>query len=130
MNREVEGRAFPVVRLRVDPDRVRRFGLAIAAPEGLGVPPTFATAAEFAAFAAIVEDADLGLDLGRVVHGQQEYEWRRALEPAEEVEATARIASIRERAGTGLLTIETELRDTSGEVVVIARMTLVERAAP
>jgi acyl dehydratase len=115
--------------LRVDPERVRRFGVAVGAPEGLGVPPTFATVAEFDAFGSLVDDPELGLDLARVVHGGQEYEWRRPLELSEDLEATARIASIRERGGNGFLTLETKVRDAAGEVVVVARMTLIERAA-
>ena len=128
MNPHVEGRALPPIRLRVDAERVRRFGVPVGAPEGLGVPPTFATVAEFEAFGSLIGDPELGLDLARVVHGGQEYEWRRPLELAEQLEATARIASIRERGGNGFLTLETEVRDAAGEVVVVARMTLIERA--
>jgi acyl dehydratase len=47
----------------------------------------------------------------------------------ESLSATSRIAAIREKRGTGFLTIETELRDADGEVVVLARATLIERAA-
>jgi acyl dehydratase len=128
VNLQAEGRVYPAVDVVVDPDRVRSFGLAVLAPEGLGVPPTFATAAEFAAFPAIIADPDLGLDFSRVVHGEQDYEWRRPLVEGESLSATSRIAAIRERRGTGFLTIETELRDADGETVVLARATLIERA--
>lgn len=128
MNLQAEGRVYPAVDVVVDAARARAFGLAVLAPEGLGVPPTFATAAEFAAFPAVIADPDLGLEYSRVVHGEQEYEWRRPFVAGESLAATSRIAAIREKRGAGFLTIETEIRDADGELVVLARATLIERA--
>ena len=62
-----------------------------------GVPPTFATVAEFAVFRQIVSDPELDLDFARVVHGDQEYEWHRPPAVGETLVVAARIAAIRER---------------------------------
>jgi acyl dehydratase len=127
MNPQAEGKVYPAVEFRIEPDRVRRFARAVGAPEGLGVPPTFATVAEFDSLPRIAADPAVGLDYGRVVHGEQEYELRRPLVAGETLWATPRIASIRSKGGHGFLTVETELRDAAGEVVALARATLVER---
>jgi len=128
MNSQVEGKVYPPVRVRLAAERVRAFAEAVGAQEG-EVPPTFATAAEFASFPAVVTDPELGLDFTRVVHGEQEYEWRRGLVEGETLDATSRVASIREKGGHGFLTIETELRGADGEIAVIARATMIERGA-
>src|SRR2546426_561722 len=80
-------------------------------PGGNWVPPTFLTVAEFTLFPTIVADPDLALDFSRVVHGNQEYEWRRHPRVGEALVARARIASIKERGTLGFLTIETEVAD-------------------
>jgi acyl dehydratase len=41
----------------------------------------------------------------------------------------SRIASIRQKAGNGFLTIETEVLDRDGELVVLGRATMIERGA-
>jgi len=93
------------------------------------VPPTFATAAEFTVMPFIVGDAELGLDFTRVVHAEQEYEWHRRFRMGETLTARSRIASIRQKAGNGFLTIETEVFDRDGGLVVLARATMIERGA-
>jgi acyl dehydratase len=62
-----------------------------------------------------------------VVHGEQEYEWRRPLRVGETVTARPRIASIRRKGGHGFLEIETEVLDEAGGTVSIARSLLIER---
>jgi acyl dehydratase len=128
MNRAMAGKQYPPVVFVVDADRVALFATAVGAPEGSGVPPTFVTAIEFAGFPAIIEDPELGLDFTRVVHGEQSYEWSRALRVGETVTATAQIGSIRMKGENAFLAIETRVVGASDEHVVTARATLIERA--
>ena len=129
MNPAAEGKRYPVVPFVVDPERVERFR-ALFPDEAGGVPPTFLTAAEFSVFPTIVADPELGLDFSRVVHADEEYAWERPLRVGESLVASARIASIRHRAGIGFLTIETELVDAEGRSVARCRATMVERGDP
>ena len=99
MNPAAEGTTYPAVPFVVDPSRVAAFRSLFGI--GDGVPPTFVTAAEFAAFPQIVADRHLDLDFSRVVHGSQTYGFRRALREGEELAVRARIESIRIEAGTG-----------------------------
>jgi acyl dehydratase len=129
VNPALEGKKYSPVEFVVDEERVRAFGLAVLAPEGLGVPPTFATVAEFLCFPSVIADPALELDFSRVIHAEQEYEWARPLSLRETLSATCRIASIRSKGGHGLVTLETTVTDADGATVVVGRATLVERGA-
>ena len=127
LNEALQGKAYPPVPFEVEEERVRAFAAAVAHVGG-GVPPTFATAPEHAAgMANVIADPDLGLDLSKVLHGEQEYEWIRPLRSGETVTAETVIESIRGRAAMRFLTLRTVLRDEAGETVVVARSTLIVR---
>lgn len=127
LNLALEGKAYPPVRFVVEAEHVRRFAAAIGEDAG-GVPPTFVTLPEIqAGLARVVADPELGLDFTRVVHGGQEYEWRRPLAIGETLEVRSTIEDIRTKGGHWFLTLRTEMRDRTGAVVVTARSMLVER---
>ncbi len=126
MNHALAGKVYPATTFTVEADRVGAFAEAVG-DEGAFVPPTFATAPEIAAIAQLIGDAELGLDFTRVVHGEQEYEWRRPLTVGVVLSVTPRIADIRAKGGHEFLVVETEMLDPDGEVVVRARSTLISR---
>jgi acyl dehydratase len=127
VNPAAEGKTYPDVPFELDPDHVARFGALFDDPTA--VPPTVLTAAEFAVIPSIVGDPELGLDFARVVHGSQEYVFRRPLAVGERLRARTRLASIRLRGGAGFLTIETELLDDDDGVAAVARSLMIERDA-
>lgn len=127
LNPALQGKTYPRVRFAIEPERVRAFALAIGHP-GDDVPPTFATAPEIAGgLANAVADHALGLDMSRVLHGEQSYEWRRPLRVGETLLAESTIERIRSKGGLGFLTLRTDLRDEAGETVVVAENTLIVR---
>ena len=126
MNLAAEGKTYPDVPFTVDPARVAAFRNVFGETDG--VPPTFVTAAEFAVIPHVAADPELGLDFSRVLHGNQEYEFRRPLEEGETVQARCRIESIREFGGSAFLVIATQLIGVDGEVACTARSTMIERA--
>ena len=79
------------------------------------------------ASAQVVLDQELGLDYSRVVHGEQEYDWRRPMVVGDVLTATPQIAGISARGPNEFLVIESEVHDASGETVVVARSTLLSR---
>jgi len=125
MNEGLDGKRYPEVRVEVEAELVRAFAQAVGEREG-SVPPTFATVPEVAGLAQVISDPELGLDFSRVVHGEQSYEWRRPLRVGDVLRCRPRIEAIRSRGGTGFLTVVSEITDVEGEVVVVARCTLVE----
>ncbi len=128
VNPEAEGTVYPDVEFVVDAARVAAFRGVFGQSEG--VPPTFLTAAEFAAFPRVIDDPALGLDFTRVLHGGQEYELVRPLREGETLTVRPRIDSIRVRAGTGFLVIAMDVFDDAGEPVARTRSTMIERSAP
>jgi acyl dehydratase len=127
MNPAAEGTVYPDVAFTVDPERVAAFRRVFGQPDG--VPPTFATAAEFTVFPHVIGDPRLGLDFSRVVHGSQEYVYERPFRVGETLVVRARIESVRVKGPTGLLNVVMELRDADDKLVCTARSQMIERAA-
>jgi acyl dehydratase len=127
MDPAASGKVYPDVAFHVDPERVAAFRALFGLEDG--VPPTFATAAEFAVFPTIVSDPEVALDLTRVVHVSQDYLFHRQLVAGETVVVRSRIESIRVRGGSGFMTLVTELVATDGGVAVTARSLMIERPA-
>ena len=127
MNPAAAGKTYPATTLTVDPQRVAAFREVF--DESEGVPATFVTVAEFAVMPQIVADPELALDFSRVLHGNQEYEFRRPLREGETLEVRCRLGSIRVLGGNAFLVLVTELVEPGGDIVCIGRSTLIERAA-
>ena len=127
LNPALQGKTYDEVTFSVDEERVRAFSAAVGHPAA-GVPPTFATVVEHAAgIPSIVGDAELGLDLRRVLHGQQEYEWHRPMRVGETLRVATTIESVRSKGGMELLTLRSDLSGEDGALVVVARSTLIVR---
>jgi acyl dehydratase len=142
LNPELKGKEYERVEFIADPVHVVRFADAIGEDDptfreaeaarnhghpGQLAPPTFVTTMQIMASAQVVLDSDLDLDYSRVVHGEQEYEWARPIRAGEALRATPRIADIYSKGPNEYLVIESEIRDESGETVVLARSTLLSR---
>ena len=125
VNPAAEGTRYPDVPFTVDPERVASFRKIFGLTHG--VPPTYVTAAEFAVFPSVIGDPTLSLDFSRVIHGDQEYVYRRRLVEGETLTVRARIASIRMKAGSGFLTLVTDLVGSDGTIAATARSTMIER---
>jgi hypothetical protein len=126
MNAAAAGKVYPEVAFSLDPARVAAFRDVFDQREG--VPTTFVTAAEFTVISELVADPELDLDLTRVLHGSQEYEFRRPLREGEILSIRSKIESIRSLGGNAFLTLVTELIGPDGEGVCTGRLTLIERA--
>ena len=125
MNVALEGKAYELVHFEVREDHVRRFAQVVGDDDS-SVPPTFVTAPEIqAGLDQVVADPELGLDFGRVVHGEQEFEWSRPVRVGDVLEVRTTIESIRAKGGHEFLTLRTEMRDEAGVLVVLARSLLI-----
>jgi acyl dehydratase len=125
MNPDAVGTVYTAVDIVIDPERVAAFRSLFGIADG--VPPTFVTAAEFAVLPQVVADPNLALDFTRVVHGSEEYEFRRPLSEGETVSVRARIESVRQKGDSGFVTIAMDLIDVDGELVCTARSLMIER---
>jgi acyl dehydratase len=142
LNQSLKGKTYDQIEFTVERDRVTQFADAVgeedppfrdggaAKEEGFEeqvAPPTFPTVMQILASAQVVLDQELGLDYTRVVHGEQEYEWRRPIVVGDRLRATPRIADIYARGPNEFLVIEAEITDARGQVVCVARSTLLSR---
>jgi hypothetical protein len=126
MNAAAAGKVYPEVAFSLDPARVAAFRDVFDQREG--VPTTFVTVAEFTVIHELVADPELDLDFTRILHGSQEYEFRRPLREGESLSIRSKIESIRSLGGNTFLTLVTELIGPDGEGVCTGRLTLIERA--
>jgi acyl dehydratase len=142
LNHELKGKEYQEVTFEVERGRVLQFADAIGEddpiyrdPEAARAagfaeqvaPPTFPTVMQIMTSGQVVLDQDLGLNYAVVVHGEQEYDWRRPVVVGDVLTATPRIADIFARGPNEFLVIEAEITDAGGEVVCLARTTLLSR---
>ena len=122
------GRTYPAVELSIEPDAVAAFAKAIGADPAQGVPPTFAAVYSLGATAPqLFGDPEAQVDFARLLHAEQEFEWRRHPEVGEKVISRGRVASDVARRGMRFVTFETETTDSSGSAVCRSRALFVIR---
>jgi acyl-coenzyme A thioesterase PaaI-like protein len=121
----IVGREFPAVGpYLVSAEKVREFATAI----GWGhdsVPPTFPIVLAGASMNAFLDE--LGLELSRIVHGEQRFSYERPVAPGDELTSTLTVASLRQIGGNDIIGTSTTFADASGALVCTATATLVHR---
>ncbi len=142
LNQSLKGKEYKEVSFPVERDRVLQFADAIgedhpvfrdreaaraAGYEEQLAPPTFVTVMQIMTSGQVVLDQDLGLNYALVVHGEQEYEWHRPVQVGDVLTAIPRIADIYAKGPNEFLVIEAQIRDASGQTVVVGRSTLLSR---
>jgi len=114
-----------------DPDPVYRDPAAARAaghPDVIA-PPTFAIVLSLGAGDVVVSDPEVGLDYGRVVHGEQRFTHHRPIRAGDRLVATAAIDAVRTVAGNDMLTTRVDLATEDGEPVCTTWSMLVARGA-
>jgi acyl dehydratase len=145
INLDLVGKTYPAAPVyEVGREKIREFATAIgddnpayhdvAAAQALGhrdviAPPTFAIIVSFLAASSVVNDAELGLDYSRVVHGEQRFTYSRPVTAGDQLVATATIENLRIAAGNDMVTTRTDITTVDGEHVVTTTSVIVSRAA-
>jgi acyl dehydratase len=142
MNKELEGKTYDPVTYEVGREKIREFAQAVGETAGIYhdpeaareaghpeqvAPLTFPTVLHLKSGPQVIMDPDLGLNYALVVHGTQEFEYRRPIYAGDVLTATPKIAEIAARGPHEFLTIETTIADGAGEEVCIARAVLISR---
>jgi acyl dehydratase len=139
------GRSSQPTTMPIELGKIREFARAIkddnpiyfdesyAKRESGGVmpPPTFTMTQAF--WDEPASRIDHGLDVRRVLHGEQEFEYLRPVHAGDTLTAKARISNVEKRPGKRggemtLVTLETEYKNQRGEVCLYARSTIIETA--
>jgi acyl dehydratase len=92
-------------------------------------PPTFLTIINMRAIDVIIHDPELGLDYGRMVHGDQSFAYERPVRVGDRLTVTTYIDDITTRVGNDLLVIRAEINTEDGELVCTTRALLVVRGS-
>jgi hypothetical protein len=89
--------------------------------------PSFAVVFAIRPFSAALSDPEMGIDIKRVVHGEQELEFLDVMRAGDVMTTTGRIEDIYEKARMGFVIVTTESRNQHGKVVVKGTWTGVVR---
>ncbi|WP_232680643.1 MaoC family dehydratase N-terminal domain-containing protein [Nocardioides sp. R-C-SC26] len=127
------GREFPPSEpFVVTREAVEAFALATGAPgggeagtESTRVPATFPIVIAFGAMQAFLDD--VGVDLARIVHGEQRFAYERPLAVDDELTATLTVSSLRQIGGNDIIGTVSAITDASGALVCSTSATLVHR---
>jgi acyl dehydratase len=142
LNQALVGKAYPAIAYEVGREKLREFAVAVgetdpiyhdeAAARAAGHPdlpavPTFPVVLSMRAGQVVYGDPDLGLDYSRVVHGEQEFLYRRPIHAGDRLLASGKVAAAAAKGRHELLTLETEITGEDGEAVCTVRATLLSR---
>jgi acyl dehydratase len=145
LNMAYEGRTFaPTEPYQVGRAKIREFADAIGATEAayrdlaaaraLGhpdviAPPTFPILITMPATRLISDDAELGFDYARMVHGDQRFAYVRPIVAGDELVCIIKIDKLTSRAGLDSVSLRGDIETTAGEPVLTTWSKLVARGA-
>lgn len=146
VNRGVIGKEYPPFPVTVERGRIKDFARAIGdenpfyLDDGVGAasewsdviaPPTFAVTFRDDRADSNALLRDLGVDISRLLHGEQEFEIHRQLRPGETYLCRNKVVDISEKSGKSgpmaFVTRETAITDRQGEIAVTMRQVTVVR---
>jgi acyl dehydratase len=125
----VAGRTFPSTPpYTVSREKLLEFAHATGSTyDGGAAPATFPIVVAFAAMTALMQDPSVGIELHRVVHGEQRFTYERPVVAGDELTATLTVDSLRQIGGADIIGTRSEIVDGEGRPVCTAYATLVHR---
>lgn len=154
MNVSLVGRTYGPFTYEVGAEKIREFAFAIGGgvpsliypqtpPEGLSraywdeafarehgglvAPPTFAVNFAIRPFVTSTLDPELGLNMLRLVHGEQEFEHLVPVRAGDVMTTTGTLVELLEKASLNVVVMRTESKNQRGETAVRATWTAVIR---
>jgi acyl dehydratase len=141
VNPELAGRSYPpTAPYLVGREKVREFARAVLATSPLSLdveaaraagyadlvaPPTFPIVIQDLTLQQLLADPDAGVELHRLLHGEQRFAFSRPIVAGDELTATMTIAGVRGVGGNSMVTAESVIVDAAGAHVVTATSVLV-----
>jgi acyl dehydratase len=110
----VPGHVFPAPPFVYHPDTY----VAEQAAAGVVAPPTFAAAFAIEPFAKACADPELAINVLRLVHGEQEFEFVEPVRPGDVLDTVGEITALRDRGSLDFLEVTTLTANQHGRLVV------------
>lgn len=139
LNREFIGREYPPISATVSLEALQNYARACndgnpryfdaAAQGGIVAPPMFGVVVTWMSVVGAVGDPDLGADLLRLLHAEQDMEFLAPLRPGDQITTVARVASIEARPGGEAMTLELNARNNADAPVLRILFGIFIRAA-
>lgn len=144
VNTDVIGKTYPATAYAVGREKVREYALAVgesnplhldveaaraAGHDDVVAPPMFAVVFAMPAIAPAMFDPEVGIDFSRLVHSGQEFTWGPLIVAGDEIETTAAVTDVTERAGNGFFVFETTSTNQRGETVCVGTWSNIVRGA-
>lgn len=141
MHPDLEGRSYPpTAPYLVGREKIREFASAVHATHAvhhdldaaraaghadLVAPPTFAIVVQQRGLDQLLADDTAGIELTRVVHGDQRFQIHRPIVAGDELQTQFTVTRVRALGGNSMVSTEARITDASGELVVTATSSLV-----
>jgi acyl dehydratase len=137
-----KGKSYPVHEYEVGKEKIREYAHAVGednpvyfdreAAQAAGfrdvpAPPMFAVVYSAGAMAPAILDPEVGINLGMMVHGGQEFTWGDPVCAGDTISTAAEVKDIYEKDGRGFYVFETVSTNQDGEEVVRATWTNIVR---
>lgn len=130
VDQSLVGRAFPpTAPWEVTEEHVAAFAGSLGASYDASapVPPTYPIVLAFDAMQAFL--ASEGIDLFRIVHGEQRFAYERPVRVGDVLTATLSVVSLRQIGGADIIGTSSAITDADGALVCTGRATLVHSGA-
>jgi acyl dehydratase len=133
INRECLGKEYGPVQLTIDADRIADYADATGDPlpfyRGADpiAPPVFAIVPVWPVIKEALADDELGLDVGRIVHGEQRMTFHRLIRAGDVLTSSGTLTSITERGENEIFVLSFETRDGAGSLVTSQDVVCVSR---
>ncbi|USK61718.1 FAS1-like dehydratase domain-containing protein [Peribacillus asahii] len=129
--KEKIGMKLETYTFKVEKGKIKELALAIGDLReeylnGEAVLPTFPTVIDFWGGGASTSDL-LGLNVKKVLHGEQEYEYLGEMKPGDEITVTGVVEKVYTKAAMNFVILKKEFVNQHGEKVLISRSTVIER---
>jgi acyl dehydratase len=139
LNKEFIGREYPPLNATVTLEALQKYARAYnddnsryfdaSAPGGIVAPPMFGVAVTWMSVVGAVGDPELGADLLRLLHAEQDMEFLAPLRPGDEITTVAKVASIEARPGGEAMALELSSHNKAGAPVLRTLFGIFIRAA-
>ena len=143
LNTDFIGRTYPATEpYLVGREKIREFARSLGDSDSLYfdvevarsvgfrdliAPPTFAIVVTMGAGEQVIFDPELGLDYTRVVHGDQKFVHHQVITAGDQLTCVVVVDDIRSVAGNDMITIRSEIADSSGEQVTTVYSMILSR---